>query len=339
MMQYSHNKLTDHCTKHVGDLLTKNKHLVVLFMRWNFITSKGAMNLARALSNNESLQILDASFNAFGSNTIIGDGHKFPCVGRELGKMFSLNRTLIHMDLSHNNLSRDDCQAMQQGFKLNHTLLGLHLSGNQVDLDPKGFIVEAKNQDPSQLHILCRIGKDLETGAISESRVELDSCSNCWICEGWSEVLFSYDATTAQPDIPWDPNMLCYLHLSIDNYKPDLMEPKYSRPGVYSLRRMIPPRRVEYYFSLCEAPMAQQGKTQFSSTFLGKKAITVPGQNYIKNVIQTRTLIDRTYLEDLSVLPRPEKKLIKGMERPRTPWEFKNSVFKDYRQDNSALLN
>jgi hypothetical protein len=133
----------------LGTLSQKNKHIVVLFMRWNFITSKGAINLARALGNNESLQILDASFNAFGSNTIIGDGHKFPSVGRGLGKMFSSNRTLIHMDLSHNNLSRDDCQAMQESLKINHTLLGLHLSGNQANLDPKGFIVEAKNQDPS----------------------------------------------------------------------------------------------------------------------------------------------------------------------------------------------
>jgi hypothetical protein len=49
-------------------------------------------------------------------------------------------------------------------------------------------------------------------------------------------------------------NTICYLHLSLDNFTGDLMQR--SDNGQYSLMRMIPPKKVEYYFSLVEAPMA-----------------------------------------------------------------------------------
>ena len=44
------------------------------------------------------------------------------------------------------------------------------------------------------------------------------------------------------------------------------------------------------------------------------------------------------YLEDLTILPRPPPKYIKGLRREKTPWDFKKSVFKDYIPDNENLL-
>jgi hypothetical protein len=45
------------------------------------------------------------------------------------------------------------------------------------------------------------------------------------------------------------------------------------------------------------------------------------------------------YLEDLTILPRPPPRAIKGLRREKTPWDFKKSVFKDYIPDNENLLS
>ena len=83
-------------------------------------------------------------------------------------------------------------------------------------------------------------------------------------------------------------NTFCYLHLSIDEFKGDLMDK--SENGQFNLMRMVPPKKVEYYFSLANAPLAKQDKSQFSSTFMEKNAIVVPGTNYIDLAIQRKSL-------------------------------------------------
>lgn len=47
--------------------------------------------------------------------------------------MFRENKSLIHLDISHNNFKRGDCDLIEEGLKDNHTLLGLHMVGNDVD--------------------------------------------------------------------------------------------------------------------------------------------------------------------------------------------------------------
>jgi hypothetical protein len=66
--------------------------------------------------------------------------------------------------------------------------------------------------------------------------------------------------------------------------------------------------------------------------------IEIPGTNILENLIQSRDLITATYLEDMSVLPRPPPKKIKGLKREKTPWDFKKSVFKDYIPDNELIV-
>jgi hypothetical protein len=40
------------------------------------------------------------------------------------------------------------------------------------------------------------------------------------------------------------------------------------------------------------------------------RKIEVPGSNILENVIQTRNLITKTYLEDMTAMPRPPPKRI-----------------------------
>ena len=55
-------------------------------------------------------------------------------------KAFRKNESLIHVDMSHNNIRLDDVEIMADGLKQNHTIMGLHFIGNDGDIDVKGFL-------------------------------------------------------------------------------------------------------------------------------------------------------------------------------------------------------
>lgn len=130
---------------------------------------------------------------------------------------------------------------------------------------------------------------------------------------------------------------ICYLHLSIDDFKADLMNYD-QETDEYSILRMVPPRRIEYYFSVSEAPLTSKKNVNFSSTFVSRKAIVIPETKVMDNIIKTKRLIDKAYFEEIKVQPRPDKKYVNGRFRPKTPWDVRKSVFKEYRQDNYLLL-
>jgi len=100
-----------------------------------------------------------------------------------------MNKTLLHIDLSHNNLGKEDCELMETGLRHNHTLLGIHMIGNDMNTDAQGYF-KNMGYDPAISHVLSRIAPNLTTGTVMKSLVELKATSNCWICEGWSQFLF-----------------------------------------------------------------------------------------------------------------------------------------------------
>jgi len=92
--------------------------------------------------------------------------------------MFIDNSTVIHMDLSHNNFSFEDCREISKGLNNNKSVLGLHMSGNSRDTNALGFIDKLPNQDPGIAHIHTRIHESLETGVLSEKKREFKASSN-----------------------------------------------------------------------------------------------------------------------------------------------------------------
>jgi hypothetical protein len=54
-------------------------------------------------------------------------------IGMEFAQMFKENKTLLHVDLSHNNFKKVDCEIIEEGLKENHTLFGIHMIGNEVN--------------------------------------------------------------------------------------------------------------------------------------------------------------------------------------------------------------
>ncbi len=54
--------------------------------------------------------------------------------------MFLLNKSLIHVDLSHNGFMNEEIDTMSEGLKDNHTILGLHMLGNEKNTDSMGYV-------------------------------------------------------------------------------------------------------------------------------------------------------------------------------------------------------
>lgn len=62
--------------------------------------------------------------------------------------MFKENKSLIHVDLSHNNLKASDCELMEEGLKDNHKILGIHMIGNDFNTNSLGYFTR-EGSDPS----------------------------------------------------------------------------------------------------------------------------------------------------------------------------------------------
>jgi Ran GTPase-activating protein (RanGAP) involved in mRNA processing and transport len=157
---------------------------------------------------------------------------------------------LVHLDISHNNINYDDCIHMAQEVKYNHTILGIHVDGNEMAVDELGFLlpkkrVFAQKSQCADSQIYYKIGKEnsLITSNI-ENVKKIRAKNNCWICEGWREITFSF---TPDFEIKNPEAHFVKLHLSVDNWKP--YDSYYSHGNYYAVR-MCPPGEVSYFFTI-----------------------------------------------------------------------------------------
>jgi len=104
-LSLSKNEITDMGAKSISDMLVYNVSLSVLFLHWNSIRGKGAVYLADSITDNDKLLIFDSSFNSFGISEKNESAHAW-------SRLFSTNKTLIHLDLSHNGFKSDDCKIL-----------------------------------------------------------------------------------------------------------------------------------------------------------------------------------------------------------------------------------
>jgi NLR family CARD domain-containing protein 3 len=170
--------------------------------------------------------------------------------------------------------------SLANGLKENHTILGIHMIGNEGSTDAYGFIKGHRNEDPGISHVFTRIDSinliikillaTLESGVKkNQNMMKMKAFSNCWICEGWSQMKFVYTpgVTSSRPITEYD-NL--YVHLGFENYEPDLLLPE-SDGTFYSLR-MVPPGPLRYFFSVNEEAIIAENKPQLT---LKKPAKTV----------------------------------------------------------------
>ena len=125
----SRNEITDQSAKPLADFLLQNNSLQELYLYWNKIGSAAGLSIAEALRKNQSLFVLDLSFNCIGCNP-----------NREAGKaiilaitphytnasILSTEQNLKHLDLSNNGFCLEECKAMAEVLKYNQSLYGFH---------------------------------------------------------------------------------------------------------------------------------------------------------------------------------------------------------------------
>ncbi len=108
-INFSQNELTDLGLKHICSVLEVNNTINVVFLHWNRFLSKGGQLLANTLRNNTGVQVLDVSFNALGGGLINhSEQAKKQTVQAATAwqNCFIDNKTLIHVDMQHNNLTK-----------------------------------------------------------------------------------------------------------------------------------------------------------------------------------------------------------------------------------------
>jgi len=254
--------------------------------------------------------------------------------------MFKKNTYLIHLDLSHNGFKETECNILAKGLKKNHTILGIHMIGNDATVDPKGFLNIEKNYNISFSHVYSRISNKLQFGTKStQELIDMKVYNNCWICEGWNAIKFTFHHRTFNAK-EYKEGDSVYVHLSIENYEPDEMTP--DKKNVYTLIRMIPPGELKYYFSINKEFFYVDPKSQsvpFKSDFMDLQNVSVmhiSKVNIIKKIIQRKDHFSESIVDMLTCIPRPVPKDKIEEERIKTPWDFKNSIFKDYKNDNEV---
>eukprot|EP00347_Sterkiella_histriomuscorum_P005610 403355936 len=361
-LNLSKNEITNLGADFICKMLYYNTSINVLFLHWNRILPKGGQALAKTISSHKTLQILDLSFNNIGSgiNTIHNqfENPKLAELNAKIWKeCLEQNQSLLHVDLTHNSLNSGELEIIAQGLQNNHTILGIHMLGNEGETDTQGFVKVIKKKQVSKSHVYTRIQPSLQAGNINNKQLlKLKACSNCWICEGWTEVKFEFKPGVSDDNPVHDKFQPIYLHLECDNFQSDLMLPDPDDPENYISIRWVPPGVQRYFFSRNDIKTINQ--TQQLSPVKPKvlnnqnlinliqridsnsqvEEIDVPATNIIENIAQNRTILEGDTLDRMVGKPRLAKSLVQR-DKVKTPWDFFKSVFKDYKADNPLLLN
>lgn len=153
-LNMSRNFLSDAIADSVKKFFQKNSYIQELYLHWNLFKTPGGIKIFKGVLENESLMVLDFSWNSIGSGT--------PSVASDIVELFKINDKLMHLDLSNNNFSRDESKLLAEGLTNNHSIYGFHFVGNFGHVDSRGFLVVNDNEekDLSEMHVSHRINSN-----------------------------------------------------------------------------------------------------------------------------------------------------------------------------------
>lgn len=323
-LNLSKTSLGDNGAIAVGSYLKHSKQLRRLDLHWNLIRAVGGSVLFKGLAVNTSLKVLDVSWNALCHPQ---DSQ----IGTTIAAAFRKHPSLYHVDLSHNQLSEEDCAAVNHGLSDNHSIAGIHMQGNDAKVDALGFVnPKGGCSVPSEAHVFVRIlGESQASGMWRPT-------TNCWLCEGWSEVEFLYSPCQVS-------TLSVYLHLSFEAYVPYLLTK--SPEGVFREFRMCPPGEIRFFFTV--------GTTQMTSPNYPTCKLAVPllgpfeysedvkQSGYVEEVNTLLVQKNRTFSDlhmEHRAKPRPAVRK-RNSEEEKATWSLPISVFREYKFEDEDLLS
>lgn len=264
-----------------------------------------------------------------------------------LAKSIASHQSLTHLHLGHCQLSEADCAHVGEALQANHTLLGLHMSGNKSVVDARGFIAAGAGAKDAKGHVVSRV---LGHPAIRNGE-QWASGSNCWICERWREVKFTY-----LPEVSGPAGSRVVLYTSFDQWKPDVMEfvnGADNHEGVsvdhFVLYRMVPPGDHLYLFTVDDDPTVaeDQGKQVWGAPLTLHRGTEAPEGEDPDSEIPLLPMVNFLSVNPVTndnpnrpgAMPRRAQPPPPVKHKAKVKWLLKNSVFAKYKQETPSFLD
>lgn len=196
-LDLGYNEISDRGAICFGNLLSQNQSLKGISLAWNQIRGDGAKAVAEGIRDNNTLEVADLSWNCFASGNRTVDTPV-----DALCDMFIKNNTLIHLDLSHNNFSKDDLDRINIALTQNHILIGIHLEGEMCSVDAQVYVQpwelgEKKDNRAKEIYW----SSDTRNKPLWD--VIPNDCfrdnTHCWICGGWRPYTIVYTPGKSGP--------------------------------------------------------------------------------------------------------------------------------------------
>lgn len=300
------------------EMLHYNETLKKLDLHWNCLKLEGAVVILEGLQDNFKLKDLNLSWNAMGNC-------KNEAETSNLARLITKQQFLQHLDLSNNYLDQKECELIAEEIVKNHKLL-IHMQGNECFVNPRGFIIPSADQNRiKSQHVL----KSLQF----EEAHNLNLHSNCWVCEKWVQVRFTFKDKTVFP---------LFIHLECDDYVPELMN---QTSQEYYLLRAVPPGKLRFFFSNLGSPCKSSSyKLEALPSLLEIEAkysesLIIPVKVVYVNFIVNPLSVVESIEEFESVLREsPLSYSSPKVDLVRVQWKFETSIFSSYEVPNLSDL-
>lgn len=360
VLNLSRNQLGTLFCQRLREFLSDNNALNELYLHWNMVTSQGAVHVCDGLLQNKYLKVLDMSYNNIGK--LSTKSKQEPSCVDSWSQVFAFAKSdLLHLDLSNNEFTYEECRLLAECLQKNQKIYGFHFEDNYGHVDTAGNLVlpppesflssidkESNHYTKPDLVVpVYRRIRGVEKTWAPAARTE--QRSYCWICDGWVEKTFVYSIQDSGPDLWQEP---VFLHTSVDGFRPHPMR-KSSSQQTYEYRLMCPPSSKVYYFFTIQGFKHFPAIDQFKVSAQQPKYVlaftnrTVEAQleqvNMVRVTQQHNDAIYNGYyecqihsvprLQEVAVLKEQEEK-----KQQKENWNFNNSIFKDYVVDTEELL-
>lgn len=241
--------ITDKVVDSLIKLLNESYNLTEVYIRWNSIRGEGAAKLFSSLVSNNTLRVFDLGWNLIGEEAIGGLGSAV----QELVELLSKNHNIVHIDLSNNGFSFAESTLIGKALEHNHSVYGIHFEGNSGWVDWKQFIHPLDRKETRKYgHWEPLMSKKLKGVSWVDSTDKLKYLiaskfihDSCWICDGWVEIELTWSngrSGNQKPPI--------FAHFKHEGFVPVFIKP--NQYNVATLKRMVPPTRVFYFFTCGE---------------------------------------------------------------------------------------
>ena len=326
-LNLSKNELTTQACLFMRGFLRGNSELNELYLHYNKIDCEGGNALAQLVRTNQLwLKVLDLSSNSLGRRM---KNHQ-QSTTREWEELFrqTENKSLLHLDLSHNQFGFEDTKTLSASLVYNHTIMGFHFRGNHGTVDSVGHLTPTEE--------LQRVVSEERIDSVRVSAKGFRS--NCWVCEGWVEHEFRFRPHGLEE------NSEVFILLSFDGYRPR----KLTKTDYHRIRVMCPPKRDIYYiFYQDERYKTAQDlpRERLDAKRLKKYALSndlrdsVPKYLNVLLIPEARPVISSSYVEQVVCVPRDGLELLYRVISKPQFWHYEGSLFKNYKRDTPALLD